>query len=125
MEGQSLEVSSNRVAGVLGKSVVMTWTVRTSQDFTATLYIPKKPFGRTTLFNLRKSQVSKNNDAKTSFDGRITAAWVASTFKLEIKHLQRNDNQTIFSFLLYMKDSSGKKIRVGKPITLTVVKGMS
>lgn len=122
-EGQFLEVSSDTVFGVLSKSAVMSWTVNTSQSFTAYLFIQKNSQGRTVLIRGGKDQVTKTNDAKRIFHDRLTVAWIGLTFKLELKNLQQNDTGN-FIFLIYITDPSSRMARASKTIKLTVIKGM-
>lgn len=121
MKTEFLEVSSDTVSGVLGKSVIMAWTVNTSQSFTAYLYILKNSQRRTTvLFRGKKDQqrtIPKN--VEPIFQDRLTVAWTGLTFKLEIKKLQQYDTNN-FNFRV-ITDSS---ISYNKTIKLTVIKGM-
>ena len=92
VEGVSAFVNGELISGILGKTLILTWTVLKCHWCYVDLYFHSQHGSiKSRLFFAARDNTFKFEFAKKKFGDRINVTWVGKNFEVELKHLQSND----------------------------------
>ena len=84
-------IDDGLISSNLGKTLVLTWAIEKCEECYIHFYLYNKQGGNISLIDVTKYQVSKSEFAQKKFGDRINVTWVEGSFKVELKHLKKND----------------------------------
>ena len=118
-------ISDDLISSNLGKTLVLTWIIEKCEVCDIDLYFHSQHGGNIRIFHVTKYEVRVYDAAKKLFGDRINVTWVGRNYKVNLKHLQKNDTGN-FSVLFYhlRNEGLGNISRYPNFISITDEKGM-
>lgn len=110
MKELSTFVNDGLISANLGKTLVLTWTIGRCKECYIQLYLHSQHGGNILLFDVTKHQVNKSEYAQKTFGDRINVTWASQSFKVELRHLKKNDTGNFSVQVYFLNDTRFKDI---------------